>query len=79
MVIQRRHLIPELVNKILFETLINRYECSGSSEMTIYTNDPCYSSCAPLKNPHFSTAMSAEQRSKFAAFHDGDVSIRVKN
>ena len=37
--------------------------------MTIINGCPCHSRCCTLKNPHCSMAMSAEHRSKFAAFH----------
>ena len=50
-------------------------------EMTIIRVGPCHSRCGTLKNPHFSLAMSAEQKSKLAALHrlrNGDVSKWVK-
>ena len=49
------------------QTLGNRWECHGSSEMTIINGCPCHNSCGTLKNPHCSMTMSTEQRSKFAA------------
>ena len=44
-------------------------ECHGSSEMTIINRCPVSNRCGTLKNPHCSTAMNAEHRSKFAALH----------
>ena len=55
---------------VLCQTLGNRCECHGSSEMTIIKGvGRCHSRRGTLNIPHCSMAMSAKHRSKCAALH----------
>ena len=54
------------------QTLGNRCDCHGSSEMTTircYIDGPCHSRCGKLKIPHCSKAMSVEHRSKLTVLN----------
>ena len=54
---------------LLLENLIaNKFGHAGTIAC-ILVHIPCHSTCGTLKNPHCSLAMSAENRSKFAALH----------
>ena len=49
------------------QTLGNRCECQGSSEMAILTDEQCHSKCGTPQNHHCSMAISAAHKSNCAA------------